>query len=319
VQIRGSLRAPPSAALEIPSKSPAREEGRKDDEERKNRLASLKQKITPGFRFVIEVYYKFEEDHGLLLAAGIAFSILMCIIPIVLLILAFAGTYLVDHRELLDYILQYAANLFPAVDPQITKNLSRIIQDRQIVGILGVGGIAWASTWVFSNLRSALNLIFGVKKGRGLLRGKLVDMAMILLCSILLLISLGITGLVTFIGAYLPRFPLSLGSFLQWTLKYFIPFLFTFLMFFSIYKIAPRKKISFQVAFKAALFTGLLWEVAKLLFSWYVLHLGKFALIYGSLGTLAVLFFWIYYSSALFIVGGVMAAVLEDGKKGGPG
>jgi membrane protein len=296
---------------------PGAKEGRVD-EERMNRLASLKQKSTLWFRLLVDVYHKFEEDHGLLLAAGIVFSILMCIIPIFLLILAFAGTYLVDHRELLNYLLQYAATLFPALDPQITKNLSRIIQDRQIVGILGMGGIVWGATWVFSNLRSALNLIFGVKKGRGLLRGKLVDLAMILLCVTLLLISLGITGLLTFIQAYFPRFPLNLGSFLQLILKYFIPFIFTFLTFFLIYKIAPHTRISLQVAFEAALFTGLLWEAAKLLFSWYVLHLGRFSLVYGSLGTLAILFFWIYYSAALFIAGGEMAAVLERKKKGKP-
>jgi membrane protein len=168
-------------------------------------------------------------------------------------------------------------------------------------------------------LRSALNLIFGVKKGRGLLRGKLVDLAMILLCATLLLVSLGITGLLTFIQAYFPRFPLNPGSFLQSILKYLIPFIFTFLTFFLIYKIAPHTRISLPVAFEAALLTGLLWEAAKQLFSWYVLHLGRFSLVYGSLGTLAILFFWIYYSSALFIAGGEMAAVLERRKKGDPG
>jgi membrane protein len=50
------------------------------------------------------------------------------------------------------------------------------------------------------------------------------------------------------------------------------------------------------------------------LFGWYVLHLGRFSTVYGSLGTLAIFFFWVYYSSAILILGGEVAFLLEDGK-----
>jgi membrane protein len=99
---------------------------------------------------------------------------------------------------------------------------------------------------------------------------------------------------------------------LQLILKYLIPFFFTFWMFFLIYKIVPNKRIHFKVALQVAFFTGLLWEVAKQFFGWYVLHLGRFSIIYGSLSTLAIFFFWIYYSAAIFLLGGEVAALLEE-------
>jgi membrane protein len=86
-------------------------------------------------------------------------------------------------------------------------------------------------------------------------------------------------------------------------------------MFFLIYKIAPNKIIPSAIAFKAAFFTSLLWEMAKHLLGWYVLHLSRFSLVYGSLGTLGVFFLWIYYSAIIFLLGAEIAALMEKGNK----
>jgi membrane protein len=82
-----------------------------------------------------------------------------------------------------------------------------------------------------------------------------------------------------------------------------------------IYKIVPNKKIYFKNAFQAALFTSIFWEVAKQLFGWYILHLGKFSMIYGSLSAVAIFFLWIYYSSGILLLGGEVAYLLEEKRK----
>jgi membrane protein len=55
-----------------------------------------------------------------------------------------------------------------------------------------------------------------------------------------------------------------------------------------------------------------MWEVAKQLFGWYVLHLGTFSILYGSLSALAIFFIWIYYSSVILLLGGEVAFFLEE-------
>jgi uncharacterized BrkB/YihY/UPF0761 family membrane protein len=37
-------------------------------------------------------------------------------------------------------------------------------------------------------------------------------------------------------------------------------------------------------------------------------------MVYGSLSTLAIFFFWIYYSSAILLLGGEVAFLLEKGR-----
>ena len=86
-------------------------------------------------------------------------------------------------------------------------------------------------------------------------------------------------------------------------------------MFLLIYKIIPTKRVHFNSALQAALFTGLLWELAKHLFAWYILHLAEYSIFYGSLSTLIVFVLWIYYSSMILVVGGEFAYFLEEDRQ----
>ncbi len=271
--------------------------------------------IKKRLHFLWSALKKFNDDHGFFLSSGITFNLLICLIPFILLLLALLGSYLYNVREVLNHIKSYLENVFPTLDPKIMKNVLRIIRDRKIVGILGIGGLIWTSTWVFSSLRTALNIVFQVKQGRGVLRGKAIDLLMILLAGIFLLISMIFTSVITVVQGYYFGPFLNLVSIIRFIIKYLAPFFFTFWMCFLIYKIIPNKKIHFKTALQAAFFTSLFWEVAKQLFGWYVHHLGRFSVVYGSLSALAIFFLWIYYSAVILILGGEVAFLLE---RGGP-
>jgi membrane protein len=267
------------------------------------------------FRILWDALRKFDNDHGFFLSSGITFNLLICLIPLILLLLALLGTYLYSYREVLNHIRHYLDNAFPFPDTRIMNSILRIVRDRKMVGVLGIGGLIWASTWVFSSLRTALDIIFQVKEGRGILHGKGIDLLMILLAGTFLIISMAFTSVITFVQGY--RFSpfLELRPVIRFILKYFIPFFFTFWMCFLIYKIIPDRKIHFKTALQAAFFTSLFWEAAKQLFGWYVLHLGGFSMIYGSLSALVIFFLWIYYSSVILLLGGEVAFHLESNRE----
>ena len=111
-------------------------------------------------------------------------------------------------------------DMFPSLDPRIRKSILKIVQDRRIVGILGIGGLLWTSTWVFSSLSSALNIIFRVKRDRSLLRGKAVDLFMLFLAGTLLLMTMALSSVITLFQGYLFKFPLDIGFIFQPILKY---------------------------------------------------------------------------------------------------
>jgi membrane protein len=272
-------------------------------------------KFLKNFGLLWQALRKFNDDNGFFLSSGITFNILVNLIPFILLLLALVGTYLYNDQEVLNHIRAYFRDVAPAVDPKIMGNLMDLIQNRQMVGILGFVGLLWISTWVFGFLRIALNIVFRVEKSRGMLRGIGIDLLMILLVGILLLVSMILSSVVTFLQGYQGRIPVAIGPTIQWILKYLLPFFLTFYMFFLIYKIIPNKKVYFTSALQAALFTGLLWELAKHLFAWYVVYLAEYSFFYGSLSTLVIFVLWVYYSSTILVVGGEFTYFLEEDRQ----
>ena len=269
-------------------------------------------KTKEGLRLLGEASKRFHSDHGFLLSSAITFNFLICMIPIILLLLVFIGPYLYSSREILNHITYHLQNIIPSMDPQILRNVMRIIRQRKIVGVLSIGGLIWTSTWIFSSLRTILNRVFRVEKDRSVFRGKLIDLLMVVFAGIFFLLSMVLTSTINLIQSAHLRIFFDLRIVTQYVLEYLIPFFITLWMCFLIYKITPNKRISFRSALQAAFFTSLLWEIAQRLFGWYVSHVGKFSMIYGALSTLAVFFLFVYISSAILILGGEIAFLLEE-------
>lgn len=271
--------------------------------------------ILRKFSLLWQALKKFNGDNGFFLSSGITFNILINLVPFIMLLLALVGTYLYNDQEVLSYIRVFFGNVAPVLDPKIMKNFTDVILNRKIVGILGFVILLWFSTCVFGSLRIALNIVFRADKGMGMLRGMGIDILMIFLAGILLLVSMTLSSAVTFMQDYEWQISVAIGPTIQWILKYLLPFFLTVGMFFLIYIIIPNKEVHFKSALQAAFFTGMLWELAKHLFSWYVIHFARYSILYGSLSTLVVFILWVYYSSTILIVGGEFAYFLEEDRQ----
>jgi membrane protein len=265
-----------------------------------------------GLRILWSAVRKFDADNGFFLASGLAFNLLLSVVPGMLLLLSLTGTYLYSDAEVTEHIAQYFRDLVPSLDPKIMSNLMGIIHGRKVAGAIAVAGLVWTASMAFGSLRTSLDMVFGVEQGRGTLRGKAVDLLMILVAGSTFLASMLLTSWINVIQRYGASFSIDLGPLLTLVLKYLLPFLFTLLMSFLILTIVPDRKTPPVPALKAALFTSLLWEAAKQLFGFYVLHAGTYSLVYGSLSTIALFFLWIYYSAAIFLLGAEVAFALEQ-------
>ena len=272
-------------------------------------------KFLKNLGFLWQALKKFSEDNGFFLSSGIAFNILISLIPFIMLLLALVGTYLYNDQDVLNHFRSYSNEVAPTLGPKVMKTLTDVVQNRQIVGIVGFVCLLWISTQIFSSLRIVLDIVFRAEKRRGMLRGIVTDLLMIALVGILLLLSMILSPFVVLLQSYQGRIPVAIGPTVQWILKYLLPFFLTCCMFFLIYRIIPNTRVCIKSAIRAALFAGLLWEMAKHLFDWYVLHLARYSLYYGSLSTLAIFVLWVYYSSTILVVGGEFAYFLEEDRQ----
>ena len=74
----------------------------------------------------------------------------------------------------------------------------------------------------------------------------------------------------------------------------------------------PYEKLGKRVPVVAAFWATLLWEIAKRIFGYYVSDFLTINKIYGAFILIAVILFWIFYSSCLFVLGAEIGQLFRE-------
>jgi len=283
-------------------------------------LVPPEQTRTRRFReFLGRVLSKAEEDNIFFMAGAITFNLLVAVVPLILLIIGISGFVLSSRfpdpaSVIIPFILGNLPSAGAEVDlaARVGGVINAMLDDRASFSIVGLLIFLWISTRFVATLRTALREIFDIPYGRGIIQGKLFDVMMVAVGGSLFILNLGITvgieaveefGL-TAAGIDGPGLDVVRQGMAQ-----LMAFLFIWVLFILVYRVLPPRRIPWRTAFTAGTFTGVLFEVAKYLFSWYVTSAATFRTTYGSLTSVAVLFFWTYYGAVVFILGGEVAQV----------
>ena len=263
------------------------------------------------------LFKKIREDNALFLARGLAFDVLVCLIPATFLLLVLFGFLFDSPREAAQYMRTYMKSMIPFPSQEVLRSLFSVVRTKKVLGLVGILGLAWTLSRVFGSIRTVLDVIFQVRQGRGIIRGKLFDLKMMLLSTLFFLATVLVTSIFSILKKVSAQ-PLAmklqyLGARYELA-SIFLAFFFTVCLFFCLYRYIPFRKIRNSTALFAALGAGVLWELAKHGFRFYLLRVADVNEVYGPFGLLFALVLWVYYSCIVFILGAEMGWVWE--KKG---
>jgi membrane protein len=253
---------------------------------------------------------KIAEDNIFFLASGIAFDILLCAIPTLLLIASAAGALFRSSEDAVVLVSDYVSQFLPNGREAVLSFILPLIESQTSLSIFGIVGLLWTSMSLSASLRIILALVFDEPTPRPFLRGKLVDFLMVLVLSIFFLASVSVTGLVGIaenVGIEQLGLSRERIGFLFKAASLFVSLLLDVIMFFCAYKFLPASTISWRVAAVGAISAALLWETAKQGFSYYITNLTGTERLYGAYSALVALALWIYYSGLIFILAGEIA------------
>ena len=262
------------------------------------------------------------EDNISFLAGGIAFNLLLAAVPFTLLLLSGLGYVLNESAEQSSStVWGFIDNLMPphaeTGDVQLHKLLDGVIKARGSVGLFGAIAFIWFSTRLFGTLRSVLGEVFDIEQGLDFIKGKLFDIKITIVSTVLFVVYAVLSaylkiatskalGALTDVG-----FRKSFRIRLEYWFGNILALLFITGMFFALYKFLPSRRIRWQPALVGALFTSVLFELAKQLFTAYIGSFNPSSLYAGTLAGIVIVVFWVYYAALIFILGGEVGQVYE--------
>ncbi len=261
------------------------------------------------------------DEHDFMFMAGaLSFSVLVCIVPFVLIVFSIGGlmfertAFVQQINSFIDVVVPYADTARFLKDIVATQ-AEEFREYKTLAGVAGLIGLFFASSALFSTIRTMFHQINPEAGARSLLVGKLHDIGMIALVMLLFLFAAAVlpamqivehiaenTGYLS--GTIVARVkPLIMDSVSGVTL---------FLILFAIHLLVPRARPSRSSAFVGACVTTVLWVVASWIFGAYIAHLANFQKVYGAYVLGIVVFFWIHYSSVVFIIGAEIGQIFRE-------
>jgi len=266
-----------------------------------------------------------DKHHIFLNAGGLAFSLFVCVVPMILILFSGLGMVLERSRlesevaNWIDHVIPYEQY---TAEPKefIFSRIEEFKSYRKVAGVVGLIGLLFAASGLFSSMRTILNEVYPTSISKHALIGKLRDFGMVLLVMAYFLVSVMVLPALSVVAGLADQI-----RFLQFlevgVMEQFVVFLFSFLVmyvaFWSLYYFVPYAKMEKRVISVSAFWATVLWEVAKQGFSVYIQHAATLPAIYGTYLFFIVVAFWIYYSSIVFIFGAEIGQLYRERRERG--
>jgi len=230
------------------------------------------------------------------LTNAIAFNFLLCLFPL-LLVVAAASQQLPGGRRAATALLLLLGELIPFGHEAMARSLRNLTKIAKGLEIISLALIVWGSSGIFMPVEMALNRAWGGQAHRDFFRSRGLAVLMTLAGGLLALCSVAFTAAARSWARELPQLA-EYGAKAS-------ALLMTYMLFFIIYRFVPAVPVRTTVAWRAALWGGTGWEIAKYLF---LIQLARMNLeaFYGPLAFSVSLVLWAWVSSLALVFGALM-------------
>ncbi len=256
--------------------------------------------------FARRVLGNFLRNHGILLAGGVGYNVLLSAVPL-LAVLGVLLTRVVEEEQLLEVMAIQAQHFAPAHAGLWLDAVRAFMESRDIVGIAGIPVLLFFSSFAFRMLEDSIAIIFHRPENPR----RSFWFSAVLPYAFMLVLGIGLLTL-TLVFAFVDTLYEEPGLIL-----YLLSFVSVFIMFSTIYKVLPIIHVSPHRAVIGGLVAAILWEAARLIMMYYFLNISFVNVIYGSLATIIVLLLSLEVGSIILLLGAQVIAELERSERVG--
>lgn len=262
---------------------------------------------------VLRVKDAVARDHVTLIAAGVAFYLLLSLFPAIAAALAIAGL-VIDPQTLVQQ-LEAAGEILPDEASDIIIGQAQDVAGAQGGGLglaaaLSIAIALWSASRGTRSLIEGLNVAFDETEKRGFLKLTATTLGVTICIIIAAVVALLITAVL----------PVMLGLFgggtvvatlIDWA-RWPVLALFLIVGLGLFYRIGPsRRAATWRWLTPGAAIACLLWIAASVGFSVYVSSFGTYNETFGALGGVVVLLLWLWISAFIILLGAEIDGEIE--------
>ncbi len=275
--------------------------------------------LTISFSLLKATAVGWNRDRGPMLAAALAYYTIFSLAPLLVISLAVAGMVFGEAAVAGQLVAQ--TELIVGRDIALTiesiiQNAARLQSSSILATVLGSLLLFMGASGVFNQLKTTLNMIWGISikpNGRSIpniIKARFLSFSMVVGIGFLLLTSVALSVGLTALRRYmlsvspalvqnLPRQDITLGLLL-------LP-----LLFAIIFRVLPDAELAWRDVWLGAVVTGLLFMLGEFLIGQYLTH-GSIGSAFGAAGSVVVILAWIYYSALIFTFGAEFTKVYAN-------
>jgi membrane protein len=248
------------------------------------------------------------EDNALRLSAALAYYSIFSLAPLLIILLAVAGFFF-GEAAARGQIAEQIKQLAGARAAEAVQTLLLSINRRHssfLATVFGIVALLFGASGVFSELKAALNTIWGVgiKPGSALghfTRERFISFAMVLAVGFLLLLSLLVSAALTALGIFMDNL-LPLPGYVLQCADFAVSLAVITVLFAMLFKMLPNVLLRWRDVWVGAAGTAFLFTAGKFLIGLYLGTSGV-ASYYGAAGSAIVILLWVYYSACILFFG----------------
>ncbi len=224
-------------------------------------------------------------------------------------------------------IYPFSPEFFNKISPVFMKKAHEISLHLKDIGIIGIlfsiflGVLIFKKVVQYVNEMNHINLSKENRNSAFWIR-RISEIALLFIVGLLAFISFFITGIITTFTSLFQKVPIvskyinrdfikALDTF---GVKFIAPFLITFLIFFFLFKWIPEKKIDKRGAAVSALISALLWEVAKRIYTYYLVNVSIVGKLGGPIIAIILFGFWMELSMGIMLFGAKLTHIFDSEK-----
>jgi membrane protein len=260
-------------------------------------------------RFAIYVGRRFADDNCFNLAASLAYTTLLALVPLVTIALTVVAAFPV-FREFTQGLDDFFGRhmLPPTLAKAVTGYVDQFTRSAASLTAVGIVFLAVTAIMLMMTIERAFNTIWRVRRPRPLALRVLTYWGVLTLGPLLIGLSLTVTSYLVSASLGLTRQVPGAGT----ALLSLVPVVLTAVAFTLMYYVVPNRPMELRHAVIGGLAAAVMFEAMKRGFALYLASFPTYTLVYGAFAAFPMFLIWIYASWVVALLGAVITALAPD-------